>query len=776
MNKRMKNLVTILTLCCCVVVMAGSNIAFAQSSEVKEITVRGNTRVEAETIETYLTIQPDIPFSDSDIDESLKAMFATGLFQDVTIVHSGESLIVTVVENPLIREISFEGNSRITNDALQDVIQSEEREVLTQSRVQGDLQLILEAYRRIGRYRASVEPKYIEQENNRVDLVFEIHEGSKTQIEQIAFIGNRNFSDGQLRDVIQTREAGLLSFLRTTDVYDPDRFDADQEMLRRFYFQRGYADFRIISAVADLDREQNIFHLTFTLDEGVQYRYNDISVETTLTSIDLESIEEVLETETGDIYNSDDVEKSIENLTVEVSKQGYAFAEVRPRLDRNTEARTIDITFVFEEGPRVYVERINITGNNRTRENVIRREIDLAEGDAFNRVLLDIAERRLNRLNYFSGVSISTDRGSAPDRIIITVAVTEQPTGELSFGIGYSTSDGFVGDISVTEKNFLGRGQYVKVSGSYGQTTTRYEFEVREPFFLGRRVSFGFDIFRRELSENNFRNFDELSTGGGISFGFPLRDDELTLNTNYNFRIRDIEISSSTSSPVIRDSAGETTSSLVGYSIVNNTVDSIKLPRGGIYASFAQDIAGLGGDSEYVRTRAEGRGYYPIVSDWEIIGMLSAKGGHITSWGARLKLQDQFFIGGETVRGFQSQGIGPRDNSSTDKDALGGTIFVAATAEATFPIPILPEELGIRGAFFSDIGSLWAFDEAIAKAVEDFDIKDVESNDLEIRASYGIGFSWDSPFGPIRADFGFPIIKHDLDKTEIFRLSGGSQF
>ena len=766
-----------------------SNIgtAVAQPYTISEIEVEGNTRIEAETIETYLTIQRDLPFTDSDIDDSLKEMFATGLFTDVGIERRGETLVVTVSENALIREISFEGNSRITDDALQEVIQSEEREVLTQTRVQGDLQLILESYRRIGRYRAAVEPKYIELENNRVDLVFEINEGTKTKIERITFIGNRNYSDGNLRDVIQTREAGILSFLRTSDVYDPDRFDADQELLRRFYFQQGYADFRIVSAIADLDREQNLFYLTITIDEGVKYEYGNIDIDTTLISVDPNELMKVVETDTGDTYDSGEIETSVENITIEVSKLGFAFAEVRPRFERNYEEQTIDVTYVVEEGPRVYIDRINIVGNNRTREYVIRRELDLAEGDAFNRILLDASKRRLDNLDYFRSVNLTTERGSAPDRIIINIEVTEQPTGEVSFGVGYSTSDGFVGDVSISEKNFLGRGQYVKIAGSYGESSRTYEFAVREPYFAGLRVSSSFNVVRRNLTQNDTRSYDEVSNGGGVSFGFPLNE-AVSLNTFYRLTHSKRTTDSSGVSAVIRASADEDNedestrlTSLIGFSLVYNTIDNFRLPRRGLYGRFKEDVTGLGGESQYFRTEVDGRAYMPIIIDWDVIGMIAAKGGHVQSWGERLSVFDQYFIGGETIRGFRSQGIGPRDGNRDLDDAVGGRTYFSTTAELTFPTPLLPDELGLRGALFLDAGSAWSFDTEVAEAIENevtrkSFLDNLVSNEFDIRVSAGFGFAWDSPFGQIRADFAWPLKKAERDKTEIFRLGGGSQF
>ncbi len=481
----------------------------AEAAVVSRISVQGTTRIENSTVESYLTIKPGRQYGPADVDELLKALFDTGLFEDVSISQQGNVLVVNVVENPIVNRISFEGNRRISDENLGGVVRTTERSVLTRAKVQSDVQNILEAYRRSGRFRASVEPKLISRDNNRVDLVFEINEGDKTGVERITFIGNTNFSDGRLQDVIRTRETGLLGFLRTTDTYDPDRLNADQELIRQFYYRHGYADFRIVSAVADLDREQNVFYVTFTVEEGEQYTYGDIDVQTALQSVDPEVLRRKVRTDPGDTYSSLDVEKSLEEMTLEVSRQGYAFAEVRPRANRDYENRTISITYYIEEGPRAYVERINVRGNDRTREYVIRREFDLAEGDAFNRVLLDKAERRLKNLQFFKDVSITTERGSAPDRVIINVDVTEQPTGEVSFGVGYSTADGVIGDITISEKNFLGRGQFIRFKVGAGQDSNTYEFAFTEPFFLGRRVSLSLDAYQRSYSANDFRSYDE---------------------------------------------------------------------------------------------------------------------------------------------------------------------------------------------------------------------------------------------------------------------------
>ncbi len=750
----------------------------AEAAVVKKIVVNGAKRIEDETVRNYLTIRPGKSFSAIDIDESLTTLYATGLFADVTIEQRGGTLVVDVKENPVIGKISFEGNKRLTDEALKSVVRSSERSMLTRARVQSDSQNLLEAYRRSGRYRASVEPKVIERNNNRVDLVFEIEEGDKTGVARISFIGNKAFSDGYLREQIQTRESGFLGWLRTTDVYDPDRLDVDEESLRQFYYQKGYADFRIVSAVADLDREQNIFYVTFTVDEGEQYEFGDIEIDTSLSAVDPESMRQYLRTQSGDTYNSLEVEKTLEALTLEVSKAGYAFAQVRPRGERDYENKKVSITYLIEEGPRVYVERINVRGNDRTREYVIRREFDLAEGDAYNRILLDKAERRLRNTRYFQNVRITRQQGSAPDRVIINVDVEEQPTGEVSFGVGYSTSDGVIGDISITERNFLGRGQYVKAAVGGGTDNQKYEFKFVEPFFMGRRISAGLDVYRRVYDENDSRAYEEETTGGAINFGLPLREDELTLNLFYKLYQRDLTRSDSTGigqcdsdvSLGVCDSLGEYTTSLAGFSLVYNTLDNNLKPRDGYVASYEQEIAGLGGESQYIRGQAKGSAFKELSAEYGVVGFVKGSAGYIESIGKRLRVTDQFQGTPDLIRGFESNGYGPRD--AVGGDALGGKYYVAGTVEGQFPFPVLPEELGLSGAVFADAGSLWGIDGDLSDVIGDT----VQSEDFDLRASVGIGVLWQSPFGPLRADFAWPVLKNDVDETQLFKLSGGTSF
>jgi len=761
------------------------SVTAAEAAVARNIVVRGNTRIETETVLSYMTIAVGRSYGPADIDESLKSLFATGLFADVRIVPQGGTVVVNVTENPIINRVSFEGNKKLTDDALKSAVRSSERTMLTRAKVQADVQNILEAYRRSGRYGAAVNPEIIDRGNNRVDLVFSINEGKKTGVERITFIGNHAFSDGRLRDVIRTRESGLLSWLRSTDTYDPDRLAQDQELLRQYYHKKGYADFYIVSATADLDRENNVFHVTFTVDEGEKYKIADVEVVSSLSSVDPEALRSSLRTHSGDTYNSLRVEQTVEDLTLKISEGGYAFAEVRPRGSRDYENKTITLTYYIEEGPRAYIERINVIGNDRTREYVIRREFDIAEGDAYNRALMDKAERRLNNLGFFERVSITTSPGSASDRVVINVRVEEKATGEVSFGVGYSTTDGVIGDVSISEKNFLGRGQYIKLGAGAGSDTQTYQFAFKEPFFLGRRIGLDLDLYKRVYDSNDYRSYDEQITGGGFGFSLPLREDELTLRLFYKIyqtKLKDptgvatgiASCAGSGLSIAICDSLGTNLTSLAGYRFVYSTLDNNLDPTDGIFAAAGQEFAGLGGDSYFVKSTAEAKYFKEILPDQGVVGALKVSGGHVMALGGnRLRVPEQFMLGGDYIRGFENQGIGPRD--SVTGDALGGRMFFAATAEATFPFPGVPQEFGLGTAVFSDVGSIWDADSGLVTLVNN-NGSSVLSNDFDLRASVGFGLRWRSPFGPLKADLAWPIVKNSADKTQLFRLSGGTRF
>jgi len=740
----------------------------AQAATAGRVTVVGNTRVEPETVAAYIKGTPGRPLTPAQVDESIKALFATGMFSDVQISQSGGHVTVKVVENPVIARVAFEGNDAQSDEMLKGAIELQPRSVLTQGKVESDTQRILELYRRSGRYDATVEPKQVDLGKGRVDLIFQINEGPRTEVSQITFVGNKAYSNYRLSNVISTKESGLFGWIKTSDNYSPEKLSADQEALRRFYYNHGYADFRVVSATADFDRQQNSFFLTFTVDEGERYKYGDIKVETTLPDLNADDLKALALTRTGSTYSAAEVDKSLEAITTAVAAKGYAFVQVRPRGDRDYANRTIAVTYFVDEGARAYIERINIIGNDRTRDYVIRREFDIGEGDAYNQVLIEKAERRLKNLGYFQNVRIWSEQGSSVDKVIVNVQVDDKPTGEVSIGAGYSTSNGILAELSLTEKNFLGRGQYVRASVSKGITTdgksgdSSYELSFTEPYLFDRRLEGGFDVYRRNYSDgdNGVHPYDETNTGGKIRFGVPINDDT-TLGLFYEGYQQEISGVQSAYSSFV--TPGDRFISIVGASLTYNTVDDYAFPRNGVYAQIKQEFAGVGGDATFLRTTGRVEYYKELVEDWDLIGHVGAKGGAMFGLDGDLETIDQFQVGGSVIRGFEANGIGPRDASGY---ALGGRYFMAASAETIFPVPFVPQEYGFWGSLFADAGTLWSSDRTTATS----------DNGLALRASVGAGLVWQSPFGLLRADFAYPVMKEDTDRTQVFRFSGGTKF
>jgi outer membrane protein insertion porin family len=728
---------------------------------IEEIRIEGNQRIEATTIRSYMAVQVGDPFDPERLDQSLKTVFATGLFDDVALRREGDVLVVSVVENPIINRIAFEGNNRLDDEVLSAEVQLRPRVVYTRSRVQNAVSRILELYRRNGRFAATVEPKVIELPENRVDLVFEINEGPLTEIAQIIFIGNEAFSDSTLLDVIQTKESAWYRFLTADDTYDPDRLAFDQELLRRFYLARGHADFNVRSAIAELTPDGRSFVITFTVEEGERYDFGDIGLESRLPDLDPTALRALLETETGEVYNADEIEDSIIALTEEIGKLGYAFVEIEPVPSRRPDERIIDLTYVINEGSRVYIERIDIVGNVRTLDEVIRREFRLDEGDAFNTALLRRSRQRIQDLGFFERVDLNSVQGTAPDKARIEVEVAERSTGELSFGAGFSTSDGPLGDIRLTERNLLGRGQSVLANITVSGRTQEADLSFTEPYFLDRDLAAGFDLFRRTTDFQDEGSFDQRTMGGTLRASYPLTE---TLRHGVRFTVRQDTIKDvdEEASRFIQDEEGSNLTVLVGQTLTYDVRDTRFLPSEGYLVRLEQDIAGLGGDSRYIRHELLGSYYFPFAPDWVL--NLAGRAGYIFGYlGEDVGLFDRFFLGGATLRGFQFAGVGPRD--VTTDDALGGNLLYTATVEQRFPLG-LPEELRMFGRAFVEGGTLTELD------IDGPEIEDSGS----IRASAGLGLSWLSPLGPIAIDYAFPFLKEDVDQTESFRISFGTRF
>jgi outer membrane protein insertion porin family len=773
--------------------IASSGVAIAQS--VNSIVVQGNRRVEAATIRSYFKPGPGGRLGPAEIDEGIKALYATGLFSDVRIDRSGGRLVVAVTENPVIDRVAFEGNKKAKDAQLQAEVQSKPRGTLSKPTVQADVQRIIEIYHHSGMYDVTVVPKIIELPNNRVDLVFEINEGKKTGVKEIRFVGIHAFSRGRLLRVIKTAESGWFSFLQTTDIYDPDRVEADRDLLRRFYLSHGYADVRVVSAVGEYDPALKGFIITFTIDEGAQYHVGTVDVVSNVHALDPATLRGAVKIGAGAVYNADLVQKSVEAMTIEAAKRGYAFANVRPRGDRDAEKKVINLAFIVDEGARAYIERINIRGNTRTRDYVIRREFDIGEGDPYNRALIDRAERRLKNLDYFKTVRITNEPGSAPDRVVVNVDVEEKPTGEFSVSGGYSTANGWLAEMSIADRNLMGRGQFAKASVSYGQFSKGFQLSYVEPYLLGYRMAGGVDFYAQQNDATNYVSYNSKTIGVNLRLGFALTE-ELALQPHYSIYRQEITLpdqnncfpASSTCTPAslpvrLELAEGPVTVSLLGYTLSYNTLDNVKSPTSGLYASLTTDVAGIGGDVNFVRNVADFRTYYEVLPD--VVGVLRLQGGHETGWGGKdLRMLDHFFKGPDLVRGFSPAGIGPRDlTTGTTNDALGGSMYWGSSLEFQTPLYFLPKDIGIKFAVFADAGSLWDYQGPTAGAGQTVQVGLDKFSD--VRSSIGAGLIWDSPLGPLRFDVAYPITKFCenniagqsiCDRTQVFRFSGGTKF
>ncbi|MEL6728072.1 MAG: outer membrane protein assembly factor BamA [Pseudomonadota bacterium] len=832
--------------------------ADAQVAEtIRQIRIEGNQRIEDRTVQSYLLVAPGDTFDPARIDLSLKTLFATGLFADASFDKSGSDLIVRVVENPIINRVLFEGNSALDDDKLREEIQAAPRGIFTAARVQADVQRILELYRQSGRFSATVEPQYKPLDQNRVDLVFVMSEGPVTGVRSINFIGNDAYSDRRLRSEIVTKQSRWWRFFSSNDNYDPGRLEFDRELLREFYQNKGYYDFRVISAVADLTPDREDFYITYTIDEGEQYTFGEVEVETALDKLSSEGLKRAVPFTNGDLFRGDAIEDTIDTLTFAAGIAGYAFVDITPRLEADPETRKVNVTFAIDEGPRVYIERININGNTQTLDRVIRRELRIAEGDAFNRVLLDRSRNRVRALGYFEDVEITERAGTRPDRTVVDIDVTETATGELSFAAGFSSVDAFLVDLSVTQRNLRGRGQTLVARVSASDRQQFVDFRFQEPRFLDRNLSAGLELFSTRSDFLDVSRFESQTLGAGINFGFPisentglqlryrLQTDEINIldrniiidedgnvvltgvqtagqdtpNNFFDDRFREVEDSDLMDGQIIVDQCSSLVinrdtsclaeraelTSLIGYSFNWDRRNDPIAPTGGFDFSISQDIAGLGGDVQYIRTEATGatyRGIFPGVR-----ASVRVSGGAIEPIGDddSILINNRFFRGGRSFRGFDVAGIGPRQVFTLADDegnildvkpgrALGGKVYYQATGELTVP-NYLPEEYGIRTKLFVEAGGLGILDDEDitdpifgqtqigAFANVGFNgfpvgtpIVSQIKDGLGLRASAGLSVGWDSPFGPIQFDFSQILRKEEYDRTETFRFSTSTRF
>ena len=801
--------------------------AFAPSSPAfaQQIVVQG-AKVDPQSLKPFFT-----GTDPASVQRGVDDLKATGRYTSVDAkVVDGRIVVSLSSGNQIINRVAFEGNRNIQKDQLEVEVQSKPHTVYSDVVAEADIARIKDAYKKYGRNAASVTKRIVQLPDGRVDLVFAIDEGGKTGIREINFVGNQAVSSYRLHNLIQSSTMNLLSWFKNTDVYDPDRLAQDQEAIRRYYLKNGFADFRIVDTQVVYQNDPAGYIITITISEGPQYHVSGVAVDSRIPKVDGPGLIPLVKLRAGDVYDAGAVDKSVEAITRDVASQGYAFSEVRPHGERDEVNHKIALNFSVDDGPKVYVERIDIVGNTRTRDFVIRREFDIGEGDPYNHVLVEQAERRLNSLGYFKKVHISNRPGSSPDRVIIIVDVEDQPTGSISLSGGYSTSEGFMAELAYTETNFLGRGQYVRLSVSDGQYSQGWKGSFTEPYFLGQRLAAGFDVYHSLNSNNKYALYQNWTTGVTLRLGVPITE-ELTFQPSYSLYQSKITIPNNSTSPYndcsgpndpwypggvfwlpttptvylncltngeapveIKQAAaqGAVATSLASFAFVYNTLDSRRDPTSGWYATYKQDIAGLGGQSDFFRETLDARWYHPITDDF--VGLIHLQGGQINAFGSKsLDIINNFNMGSSLVRGFAPGGMGPRDIASYNNltsAALGGTTYYGVSAEVDFPIFGLPKELGLKGALFADAGNLLGYSGQTNFApflgysycpgsnvilITQPSCANVYDPNI-IRSSVGASIIWASPMGPIRLDFALPLSKGKYDQTQIFNFSGGATF
>ena len=786
MNLRFFRLIVCLALILGVAPVVAPQIVLqpAYAATVSRVVIRGNQRVEDETILSYMQLGVGDTIDDELVDESIKSLFQTGLFRDVGVVRQGTSLIVTVSENPLINVVNIEGNREIDDETLLKEVEARERIIFTKARAASDTRRILGVYQKQGFYNVTVTPKLIRLPENRINLVFEVNEGGKTHIEQINFSGNDNFSDGDLRDVIATKEHSKLFFFLRNTTFDADRLAYDKELLRRYYLKNGFADVQIVSADPRVADDGDGFIIDFVVEEGPRYDVADVAINIGDSNLQPDALRAKVKTGVGETYDASKVDKSVENLTLESAKQGFVFAKVDPRVDRNPDGKTVNIVYDITEGPRTYVERIDIIGNTRTLDHVIRRELRLFEGDAYNRALVERARRRLTAMDYFTKVDFREEEGSAPDKIVLVVEVEEKNTGELTFSIGYSTVETVVGAVGVSERNLFGRGWQAKLNTSLSFKKQQVDFSFTEPYFMGMPISAGIDLFANNIDNEDESSFTSQQVGGALRTGFRL-DEFSSVSFKYLIAFRDVKgIDVETAAPAIIDEEGDSLKSAIGSTYTYDDLDNPLKPTSGLRAQLESEVAGLGGDAQYASLEARAWWFMSFL-DEKLTLKLEANAGHIEPFSNDgLPLQDRFFKGADSFRGFAKSGIGPKQvGNDGELDSIGAENYAIGTVELIFPLWGIPEEWGLEGAVFSDFGTVFGTDEddvafgtanCLGDGVSTADCDVFDSTN--IRAAIGAGVIWQSPFGPLRLEAAYPVLKEDFDETEKFRFSIGTRF
>lgn len=735
----------------------------AVAETVRQIAISGNERVEPETIRSYLPFKEGDEFDATQSGYLVRSLYATGLFANVEVGLADGVMTVRVVENPLVNRVAFEGNKEIDSKRLEELTGLKPRSIYSPAKVQADVQTLQGAYRSRGRFTTVVKAQLIQRDQNRVDVIYNIVEGEKTQVARINFVGNHKFSDADLGQIIATKESAWWRFFSSADSYDPTRLDVDKDLLRRYYLSQGYADVQVTSAVAELTRDKKDFIITYTVFEGPRYDFGtiDVALRAEAEGLDLNALRQKVTLKPGELFNAKRVDENTDKLIDELGSKGFAFLDVKPDYVKHEGERKLDVTYNVTPGPRVYVNRINIEGNSRTRDYVLRREMRLNEGDAYSSDRVKRSKDRLTYLGYFENVDIKRSESDQPDRVDLNVKVKEQSTGEFNIGAGYSTYDGILATTNVTERNFLGKGQQVSVDLALSQKQQNFNLGFTEPYFMGQELAAGADVFNTKTDLQSESSYDTSVMGGDVRMGFPLS--EFSRNDmKLGYKETKIDNVGSQASQFVRNEAGSRTSAFLNNTWSYDNRDSAINPTRGTRVSVGGDYSGFGSDTDYVRLNLSGSYHYQVWDDWVL--SLGARAGAVEATSGKLPLYEHFHGGGQNLRGFESGGIDPRDASTGD--ALGGKYMVGNNIELGFPLGNTLTDMGVRGLFFLDGGMVTQFDQGSAGVLDS----------RLYRISTGTGINWRSPIGPLRLDFGFPLIKADEDRTQIFSFSVGTRF
>ena len=735
-------------------------IPFAATAEgIGSITVKGNMRIEKNTVISYLKVKEGDDLDSAKLDGSIKALFATGLFSDVSIDLDGDNLIVNVTENPIINQLVFEGNDRISDDDILSQITLKPRMVYTEAKVKRDTKRIVDIYRRSGRYSVTVEPSIIKREYNRVDLIFKIDEGRQTYISTINFVGNNKFSTKALQSELMSKEERWYRFFSQATTYDPDRLNYDKELLRKFYLNKGYYDIEIVTTIAELTKDADSFFLTFRLNEGIRYRFGKLDIINHISHYkDNDGLKKEIDIRSDDWFDQSRLDENMQRINDKLGENGYAFVDIKPVITKNAEHPDhLDINFVINESQKVYINKINIQNNSRTVDKVIRREFKVEEGDAFNVLKIKKSRQNIENLNYFKKVDVQTKPSTeAPDKVDIDVEVEEKPTGSLTFSIGYSTEDGPIGEIGINESNLLGKGYAIGAKASLSADKTGFDISFADPYFLDKKLYFYNDIFYINEDRTDESSYEVRSIGYATKVGWSYTDN-LRHIVRYTIKKEKYYNIKSTASYYIKQMPNDALLSMPGHTLMYDKRDSKINPTSGYIMSLSNDIAGLIGDYKFLRTDVSGTYYYPLYDDVTFAANLNM--GYIWGSGGEVPINHRYFVGGDSLRGFKRSGIGARD--AVTGDALGGIWQALAKFQVMLPLGF-PEEIGIKGKVFLDAAM-------IGKPLKN--IPDDVLYDSSLRASVGVGVVWMSPMGPINIDFGYPIKKEYYDKKEVFRIS-----